>query len=73
MPEVEEIAARHSKSSAQVLLRHLFQKGLAIVPKSTNPKRIRENIDVSTLGVPCSYKTIFSIFFPLKDVDCKNY
>lgn len=71
MPEVEEIAARHSKSSAQVLLRHLFQKGLATVPKSVNPKRIRENIDVSTLSVPCSNKS-FSDFFPIKYMDSKN-
>jgi len=45
-PVVQKIATKHSKTSAQILLRHLLQKGIAVIPKSTNPSRIRENIDV---------------------------
>ncbi|KAK3926234.1 Aldo-keto reductase family 1 member A1 [Frankliniella fusca] len=46
LPEVREIADKYSKKPAQVLLRHIIQKGLLAVPKSTNPDRLRQNIDV---------------------------
>ena len=45
-PQVLEIAKKHGKTSAQILLRHTLQKGVAAIPKSTNPKRIQENINV---------------------------
>lgn len=45
-PVVLQIAKKHEKSSAQILLRHTLQKGVAAIPKSTNPKRIQENIDL---------------------------
>lgn len=47
IPAVAEIAKKHKKTPAQVLLRHMIQKGIAVIPKSTNPDRIRQNIDVS--------------------------
>lgn len=45
-PVVQEIAEKHQKTTAQVLLRHVVQKGIAAVPKSSNPERIRQNIDI---------------------------
>ncbi|KAI6174711.1 Aldo-ket-red domain-containing protein [Aphelenchoides bicaudatus] len=42
---VNELAQRYRKTPAQILLRHLLQKGFILIPKSTNDKRIRENID----------------------------
>ena len=45
-PTVVEIAKKHKKTPAQVLLRHLIQKNIAAIPKSTNPDRIKQNIDV---------------------------
>ncbi|XP_053698652.1 1,5-anhydro-D-fructose reductase [Sabethes cyaneus] len=45
-PVVKEIANKLNKSTAQVLLRHLLQREIATIPKSTNPKRLRENIDL---------------------------
>lgn len=45
-PTVNEIAKNKGKTAAQVLLRHIVQKGIITIPKSTNPNRIRENIDV---------------------------
>jgi diketogulonate reductase-like aldo/keto reductase len=45
-PTVAEIAKRHNKSAAQVLLRHLLQNDIAVIPKSSNPARIEENFDV---------------------------
>jgi diketogulonate reductase-like aldo/keto reductase len=46
-PVVREIAARHGKTPAQVVLRwQVQQPGIAAIPKSGNPGRIAENLDV---------------------------
>ena len=41
---VGEIAAKHGKTKAQVVLRWAVQRGTAVIPKSTNPERQLENI-----------------------------
>ena len=44
---VRDIAARHGRTPAQVVLRwHVQQDGVAAIPKSASPKRIAENLDV---------------------------
>lgn len=43
---MQKIAKKHNKSIAQVLLRFVVQIGVATIPKSVNPGRIRENIDI---------------------------
>ncbi|MFD8968696.1 aldo/keto reductase [Streptomyces sp. NPDC059568] len=43
---ITEIAGRHEKSPAQVVLRWHIQLGNIVIPKSVTPARIRENIDV---------------------------
>lgn len=48
-PVVVEIAERHNKTAAQVLLRYSVQRGIAVIPKSINPSRIRSNIQVLLL------------------------
>lgn len=45
-PTIAEIAATHDKSPAQVMLRWGIQEGRSVIPKSTNPVRIAENLDV---------------------------
>jgi diketogulonate reductase-like aldo/keto reductase len=44
---IGEIARRHGRTVAQVTLRWLVQQdGVATIPRSSNPQRIAENIDV---------------------------
>jgi diketogulonate reductase-like aldo/keto reductase len=45
-PVLREIAARHGKTWAQVLLRWSLQRGLVPLPKSVTPSRIMENAEV---------------------------
>ncbi|MBW7475480.1 aldo/keto reductase [Paenibacillus oenotherae] len=45
-PLLQEIAAKHSKSIAQIILRWDLQHGVITIPKSTKEHRISENADV---------------------------
>ncbi|GAA1971389.1 aldo/keto reductase [Microbacterium deminutum] len=45
-PVILAIGATHGKSAAQVMLRWHLQEGRQVIPKSTRPERIAENIDV---------------------------
>lgn len=40
------LAAKHGKTSAQIVLRWHLQLGLVAIPKSVTPERIRANIDI---------------------------
>ena len=45
-PVIGQIARAHGKSLAQVMLRWGLQHGRSVIPKSTKPERIAENLDV---------------------------
>jgi len=45
-PVIGDIAKAHGKTPAQVMLRWGLQHGRSVIPKSTKPSRIAENIDV---------------------------
>lgn len=45
-PVLQEIAAAHGKSVAQVILRWNLQKGVCVIPGSGDPDHIRENISI---------------------------
>ncbi len=45
-PVIGDIATGHGKTPAQVMLRWGLQHGRSVIPKSTKPSRIAENIDV---------------------------
>lgn len=44
--KITEIAARHRKSPAQVVLRWGVQRGTAVIPKSEQSEHLRENLDL---------------------------
>jgi diketogulonate reductase-like aldo/keto reductase len=45
-PVLEEIAAKHGVTSAQVVLRWHLELGITVIPKSARPERIRSNFDL---------------------------
>ncbi|KAL6440632.1 hypothetical protein ACFW04_003248 [Cataglyphis niger] len=45
-PIIQDIAAKHKKTTAQILLRYLLQLDIVIIPKSSSPERIKSNIDL---------------------------
>jgi diketogulonate reductase-like aldo/keto reductase len=45
-PTIIELAKKHGKTPAQVVLRWHIQHGLSTIPKSVHPERIKENIDI---------------------------
>lgn len=45
-PVLKQIAAKHDKSVAQVIVRWDLQRGIITIPKSTKEHRIIENVDV---------------------------
>ncbi|MBB1483670.1 aldo/keto reductase [Tessaracoccus sp. MC1865] len=45
-PLIRAIAARHGVTPAQAIIRWHLQLGNAVIPKSTNPERLRSNLEV---------------------------
>jgi diketogulonate reductase-like aldo/keto reductase len=45
-PVIGGIAQAHDKTPAQAMLRWHLQQGRSVIPKSTKPERIAENLDV---------------------------
>lgn len=43
---LKKIASKYNKSIPQIAIRWLIQRGIVVLPKSINPKRIEENFDV---------------------------
>ncbi|KAM0546686.1 hypothetical protein ACHAPJ_010723 [Fusarium lateritium] len=43
---IKGIAEKHGKTPAQILLRWATQRNIAVIPKSNNPNRLAQNLDV---------------------------
>ena len=43
---MHEIALAHEKTAAQVGLRWMIQKGISVIPKSSNAERIQSNSEI---------------------------
>ena len=48
---VQETAAAHGKTSAQIVLRWGIQRGTSIIPKTTKPDRMRENLAITDFAL----------------------
>ncbi|TFK19277.1 D-xylose reductase [Coprinopsis marcescibilis] len=44
-PVITALATKYEKTPAQVLLRWASQRGLAVIPKSSSPQRLKENLE----------------------------
>ena len=45
-PAVLTLAEKYGKTPAQIMLRFLMQKGIAVIPRSTKPEHIKENLNL---------------------------
>ena len=50
-PTIKSIADKHGKTPAQVLLRWATQRNVAVIPKSNNPSRLAQNLDVTSFDL----------------------
>lgn len=56
-PAVLALAEKYGKTPAQILLRFLTQKGIAVIPRSTKPEHIRENFALFSSSPPTSWSS----------------
>lgn len=43
---LQDVAKKHQKTAGQVALKYLYDRDIIIIPKSSNPKRIEENLAI---------------------------
>lgn len=48
-PKIKDLAKKHNKSPAQIILRWLIQRDIIVIPKSVTPSRIEDNGRVSSI------------------------
>ena len=72
-PVVCEIARQVGKSPGQVLIRWGLQRGTSVIPKSTNPLRIQENINVFDFELSMEQMSRLSTSFPQSRIVAGSY
>lgn len=45
-PVLQAVGAAHGKTAAQAALRYLVEQGIGVIPRSSHPRRMRENLDL---------------------------
>jgi len=50
-PDIVTFSEKYKKTSAQILLRWATQRGLAVIPKSNNPERLLQNLEVTSFDL----------------------
>ncbi|XP_033743152.1 aldo-keto reductase family 1 member C15-like [Pecten maximus] len=50
-PVIMDIAEKYKRTPGQILLRNLVQRGMAVVPKSENPERMKENLQIFSFSL----------------------
>ncbi|KAK6187400.1 hypothetical protein SNE40_005438 [Patella caerulea] len=59
---IKKLAKKYKKSAGQILLRNLTQRNIMVIPKSTNPDRIKQNMQVFDFTLTgCEMKQIEGI------------
>ncbi|CAD5216989.1 unnamed protein product [Bursaphelenchus okinawaensis] len=43
---VKRLAVKYGRTTGQILLRHAIQRGLIVIPKSSNPVRLKQNLNI---------------------------
>ena len=79
-PVLMKIAEEHEKTTAQIILKWQLERGVAVVPKSTNPERIEENFNIdfnlnesNMQEIKCLNKGISGRRFPFKEMMSHPY
>lgn len=79
-PVLVGIGEKYGKSSAQVALRYLIQRGVIVIPKSTHIERMRQNMEVFDFALADDDMTAIaaldggkSLFFSHYDPEFVNY
>ena len=49
-----QLATKYNRTPAQILLRFQVQRGIIIIPKSTNLQRQKENMDMDSFSLDVS-------------------
>lgn len=63
------IAKAHGKSSAQVVLRWLVQRGVPVIPKSIDVRHMRENLDLFDFSLSAEESGLIDAM----DTDCSQF
>ncbi|XP_052174034.1 aldose reductase [Diospyros lotus] len=72
-PTVERIAKNLNKSPGQVLIRWAIQRETSVIPKSTNPDRIKENASVFSWEIPAEdFRILSSLPDQKRVLDCQD-
>ncbi|CAK9807888.1 Aldo-keto reductase family 1 member A1-A [Anthophora quadrimaculata] len=45
-PKILDLSKKYNKTPAQIALRYVLQQGIAIIPKTVTPSRLKENINI---------------------------
>lgn len=79
-PVLVNIGEKYGKSSAQVALRYLIQRGVIVIPKSVHIERMRQNMEVFDFALTVDDMTAIatldggkSLFFSHYDPEFVNY
>lgn len=49
LPIIKNLAAKYDKTPAQILIAFTLNRGIAVIPKSTNAERIKQNIEADAI------------------------
>jgi len=61
-PKLLELAKKHNKTPAQVILRWLHQRNIVVIPKSVTPSRLAQNIQIFDFELSQEDIDVFKLF-----------